>query len=155
MRRRMRTAASFFFFLRRRLGRYPGASCVGRGSPKMPPAEQRRRCSYRRFERILCVLGLSLGSRAVWAIVLHFSRRHRRGTLCYGLYAWAPLVFRSPFVEVHDLSHQLWSSTELKRPKDCLWGVGPVRTYHVKLGQLRCNSFQFKRRNLGLFLSIG
>ena len=70
MRRRMRTAASFFFFLRRRLGRYPGASCVGRGSPKMPPAEQRRRCSYRSLERILCVLGLSLGSRAVWAIEL-------------------------------------------------------------------------------------
>ena len=38
----------------------------------MPPAEQRRRCSYRSLERILCVLGLYryLGSRAAWAIDL-------------------------------------------------------------------------------------
>ena len=47
----------------------PPTSCVGGGSPKMPPEKQRRWCRYRSLERILCVLGLSLGSRAFWAIV--------------------------------------------------------------------------------------
>ena len=72
----------------------------------MPPAEQRRRCSYRSIEPNLCVLGLSPGFRAVWAIVLFhklrlrppcfFLRRHRRGTLCYTWYVcrlgrgWCP-----------------------------------------------------------------
>ena len=36
----------------------------------MPCAEQRRRCSYRSVERILCVMDRSLGSRVVWAIEL-------------------------------------------------------------------------------------
>ena len=36
----------------------------------MPRVEQRWRCSYRNLERILCVLDLSLVSRAVWAIEL-------------------------------------------------------------------------------------
>ena len=36
----------------------------------MPRAEQRRRCSYLSLEGIFCVLGLSLGSRVVWAIEL-------------------------------------------------------------------------------------
>ena len=43
---------------------------VGGGSPKMPPAEQRRGCTYRSLERILCFGSLSLGSCAVWAIEL-------------------------------------------------------------------------------------
>ena len=73
----------------------PPTSCVGGGSPKMPPEKQRRWCRYRSLERILCVLGLSLGSRAFWAIVRfeklrlrpprYSFRRYRRGTLCYGL----------------------------------------------------------------------
>ena len=41
-------------------------SWVGRGRRKMPSAEQRLRCRYRSLERVL--LGLSLGSRAVWDI---------------------------------------------------------------------------------------
>ena len=48
-------------------------SWVGGKSPKIPPAEKRRRCSYGslvKIERIVCVLGLSLGFRGVWAIVL-------------------------------------------------------------------------------------
>ena len=36
--------------------------------------------------------------------------RHRRGTLCYGMYPWARLLPRSPPVEVHDLSSRLGSS---------------------------------------------
>ena len=63
MRRRVRAAPSSFFFLRRRLGSYHS---LGGGRRKMPFAEQRRRCSYPSLERI--ILGISLGSRAVWDI---------------------------------------------------------------------------------------
>ena len=61
---RARRRRSRFVLLRRRLGSAItlSVSCVGGGSPKVPPAEQRRRCGYRSLERILCVLGVSLGS---------------------------------------------------------------------------------------------
>ena len=42
----------------------------------MPPAEQRRWCSYATLERILYVLGPSLGSHGVSAIVLYESGPH-------------------------------------------------------------------------------
>ena len=57
------------------------------------------------------------------------------------LYAWAQLVPRSPFVEIHDLSHQTLPSAKPKQPMDCLGGVRPVWPCHVKLDQLlRFNS---------------
>ena len=57
MRRRVRAVASLYFF-------FGGVgeeaitfrvSRVGRGSPKMPPAEQRRRCSHQSLERVSSV----------------------------------------------------------------------------------------------------
>ena len=48
--------------------------------------------------------------------------RHRRGTLCYGMYPWARLLPRSPPVEVHDLSCHLGSSIVPKSdglPRGC------------------------------------
>ena len=99
MRRRVRAAAaSLFFFLAAQARKLITlrVSWVGGGSPKMPHAEQRRRCGYRSLPHVLCVLDLlSLGSRAIWAIEvvekvvlrppLFFLRRNRRVTLCYGL----------------------------------------------------------------------
>ena len=63
MRRRVRAAASLFFSWRRRLESYHS---LDGGRRQMTSAEQRRRCIYRSLERIL--LGLFLGSRAVWDI---------------------------------------------------------------------------------------
>ena len=47
----------------------------------MPPAQQRRRCSYRRLERIL-LGGRSLDSHAVWAMVLIEKLRLRPPCFC-------------------------------------------------------------------------
>ena len=85
---------AFFLYRRRRLGSDHSQGLLGgRRSPKMPRTEQRRRWSYRSLDRIL--LDPSLGFRDFWAIELveklglrpprFVLRRHRRGTLCYGL----------------------------------------------------------------------
>ena len=54
--------------------------------------------------------------------------RHRRGTLCYGMYPWARLLPRSPPVEVHDLSSRLGSSIMPKERWVASGDVGPVGT---------------------------
>ena len=131
----------------------------------MPPAEKRRRCSYPSLERILCALSLSLCSCAVRPIVLFekmrlrppcsFLRRHPRGMLCYGLFAWARLVHRSPFVEVHDLSHQSLSSTKPKQPTDRLGGVNPIRNkYFWTSLSIELNRTSLSPRNGNAFLVI-
>ena len=93
LRRRVRADASLFSLLAARARKL--WLRVGGGSPRMPRAEQRRRCSYRSIDRILCILVLSLGSCAFRAIELvekmglqpprFFPSRHRQVTLCYGL----------------------------------------------------------------------
>ena len=82
MRRRVR-AAILFFWERRRLESYhPQGLLGGRvswvvgGNPEMPPAEQRRRCSYRSLGRILLCFGSTprfsccLGDRAAGKIAI-------------------------------------------------------------------------------------
>ena len=70
MRRHVRAAASLSFLAAQARKLSLTVAWVGGGTSNIPRAEQRRRCSYRSLERILCVLGRSLGSRAICAIEL-------------------------------------------------------------------------------------
>ena len=54
-----------------------------------------------------------------------FFRRHCRGTMFYGLWAWARLLLRSPFVEVRVLSPRSWSPRWPRITPDSTGSVDP------------------------------
>ena len=115
MHRRVRAAASLFFFSAAQARNLSLSGTLGwaEGALTSHPRNSDGGAAIEFF----CVLGLSLGSLTVWAIDLverlglrppcYFLRRHRRRALCYGLLAWAWLVPWSLFVELHNLFPQL------------------------------------------------
>ena len=68
---------------------------------------------------------------------LLLSRRHRRGTMCFGLQAWAWLLSRRPRVEVHVFSPRPRSS---KRIKSCTGMPPGALTHREHAGRSRVNS---------------
>ena len=112
-------------------------------SKKTPRTEQRRRCSYHRsldlspyvFGHFACLswhLADRAGGKIGLATAMIFLRRHRRGTLCYDLYAVvsaavAPVATRcgSRFIASVVVVDNAHTAT------DCLGNVGRVRTCHA------------------------
>ena len=52
-------------------------------------------------------------------------RRHRQGAMCYGLWAWAWLLLRSPLFEDRVLSLRSWSTERPRIPPDFTGWVYP------------------------------
>lgn len=137
---------------------------MGRGSPKLPRAEHRRRCRYRFISRYLPCFGtiVRFSSELVekWACDLppkncFRGASHRRVTLCYiyGLQAWAWLLPRGLALRFTCLSPRLWSPMRHQENRHRMMSQGrwPTENMPPRVGSTPKLEFDLQQNASSIF----